>query len=130
MPNKINHASVSPLPIKRDEVKLLNKEDGAEVMFLGIVREIEDGKQILGIDYQCYEEMTEASLQHLEQESNQYFPKHTFFIQHRIGFVAAGEPSVIIAVTAKHSSDAFEICQYLLARIKKEVPIWKHPVFT
>ena len=129
MPNKINHASISPFPIVRSEVKLRNKVDGAEVMFLGIVREVENGKQISGIDYQCYQKMAEASLLRLEHESNQHFPKHSFFIRHRIGFVAAGEPSIIIAVSAKHSSDAFEICQYLLARIKKEMPIWKHPIF-
>jgi molybdopterin synthase catalytic subunit len=56
--------------------------------------------------------------------------RHRVFIQHRLGFVAALEPSLLLRVHTKHSAAAFEICQWYLKEIKTTVPIWKKPVWT
>ena len=54
---------------------------------------------------------------------------HRVFIQHRLGFVAAEQPSIVIRVRTKHSAESFDLCRWYLKEIKTSVPIWKKPVF-
>ena len=54
---------------------------------------------------------------------------HRVVIQHRLGFVAAEQPSIVIRVRTKHSAESFELCHWYLKEIKTRVPIWKKPVF-
>ena len=104
-------------------------EHGASVQFLGIVRDSEDGRKITGIDYQAYPTMVGSTLAQIAADGREKFGEHVLKLHHRTGFVAAAEPSVVIAVMTRHSQAAFEICQYYLRRLKLEVPIWKRPVF-
>ena len=103
-------------------------EEGAEVRFLGVVRGTENTTPIRGIDYSAYEPMALHMMQQLRTEALALFGQHDLRLHHRLGFVAAEEPSIIIAVRTKHSAAAFEICQWYLAAVKKTVPIWKKMV--
>jgi molybdopterin synthase catalytic subunit len=102
-------------------------EEGAEVQFLGAVRGIEDGATIAGIEYSAYLPMAEKMLAELLTRGEAEFGTHRVFIQHRLGFVAAEEPSILIRVQTKHSAAAFDICRWYLKEIKTSVPIWKKP---
>lgn len=104
-------------------------EEGAEVQFLGTVRGIEDGKPITGIEYSVYLTMAELELQKLCKRGQEEQGLHSVSIQHRLGFVAACEPSILIRVKTKHSAEAFEICRWYLKAIKTSVPIWKKPIW-
>ncbi len=104
-------------------------EEGAEASFLGVVRATEDGRRIRGIEYSAYEAMAREMLGQLHSRAFAELGAHRVYVHHRIGFVAAGEPSVIIQVRAKHSSAAFELCQWYLREIKTRTPIWKQPVW-
>lgn len=112
------------------EAPHFESEEGAEVQFLGTVRGTEDGKTILGIDYSVYLPMAEKTLTDLLANGRAQHGPHRIFIQHRLGFVAALEPSLLLRVHTKHSAAAFEICQWYLKEIKTTVPIWKKPVWT
>ena len=103
--------------------------EGAEVQFLGIVRGEEDGRPISGIDYTAYLPMAEKMLSELIERGTRDHGPHRVFIQHRLGFVAKEEPSIIIRVQTKHSAEAFDICRWYLKEIKTSVPIWKRAVF-
>jgi len=104
-------------------------EEGAEVQFVGVVRGSEDGKSILGIEYTAYVPMAERLLVELcERGASEHGP-HQVEIQHRIGFVATNEPSIIIRVKTKHSSQSFDLCRWYLKEVKTSVPIWKKAVF-
>jgi molybdopterin synthase catalytic subunit len=103
--------------------------EGAEVQFLGVVRGEEDGKAITGIDYSAYLPMAEKMLSELAERGAREHGPHRLFIQHRLGFVAAEQPSIVIRVRTKHSAEAFELCRWYLKEIKTCVPIWKKPVF-
>ena len=103
--------------------------EGAEVQFLGTVRGIEDGRPITGIDYSAYLPMAEKMLAELCARGTQDHGLLGVFIQHRLGFVAANDPSIIIRVKTKHSAEAFDLCRWYLKEIKTHVPIWKRPVF-
>jgi len=103
--------------------------DGAEVRFLGTVRDLEDGRVITGIDYSAYLPMAEKMLAELVGQGRRDHGPHEVFIQHRLGFVAAAEPSILIRVRSKHSAESFELCRWYLKEVKTRVPIWKRPVF-
>jgi molybdopterin synthase catalytic subunit len=100
-------------------------EEGAEAQFLGIVRGLEDGKAISGIEYSAYEPMALAMLHKLHEQATAEHGPHALLLQHRLGLVAVGEPSIIIRVRTKHSALSFTLCQWYLAEVKKTVPIWK-----
>ena len=102
---------------------------GASVVFHGVVRELEDGLLISGIDYSCYPSMAKRRLTALVEEARALFGHHGGAITHRVGFVAAGEPAITIKVQTERSDKAFEACRWYLQRIKQEVPIWKKPIF-
>jgi len=105
-------------------------KDGAEVSFLGIVRGIEKGRSIEGIDYSSYGGMELKILGKIAETAIDRFESHEAVILHRLGFVKAGDASILISVSSKHSGTAFEVCRYLLDQIKATAPIWKHPVFS
>lgn len=118
---------LSELPID-DDSPAFEPGKGAEVRFLGVVREMEGDDTIAGIDYTSYLPMAEKILADLIQDGTSGHGPHEVFIQHRLGFVAAAEPSILIRVRTKHSAAAFDLCRWYLQEIKTRVPIWKRPV--
>jgi molybdopterin synthase catalytic subunit len=103
--------------------------EGAEAQFLGVVRGREGERAITGIDYSAYRPMAEKMLRELLELGRRDHGAHRVFIQHRLGFVAAEQPSIVIQVRTKHSAEAFEMCRWYLMEIKTRVPIWKKPVY-
>lgn len=103
--------------------------EGAETQFLGVVRGVEEDRTISGIDYSAYLPMAEKTLQELVERGQREYGPHRVFIQHRLGFVAAEQPSIVIRVRTKHSAESFDLCRWYLKEIKTHVPIWKKPVF-
>ncbi|MEM6279767.1 MAG: molybdenum cofactor biosynthesis protein MoaE [Verrucomicrobiota bacterium] len=104
-------------------------EHGADIRFHGVVRDREEGRPIRGIRYSFYEGMALKELHRIAETMTEEYPDHLVLIHHKIGFVAAGEASILIRVQTAHSAEGFEISREYLARIKKTVPIWKEPVF-
>jgi molybdopterin synthase catalytic subunit len=119
----LNEESIQPA------ASVFEPDEGAEVQFLGVVRGSEDGKAISGIDYSVYLPMAEKMLRELVERGEREHGPHRVFIQHRLGFVAAEQPSIIIKVRTKHSAEAFDLCRWYLKEIKTCVPIWKRAVF-
>ncbi len=103
--------------------------EGAECQFLGTVRGQEDGKVITGIEYTAYQPMADNELEKLCKRGQSEHGPHRVEIQHRVGFVAACEPSILIRVKTKHSAESFDLCRWYLKEIKTSVPIWKKPIF-
>jgi molybdopterin synthase catalytic subunit len=108
---------------------LASGEWGADLAFLGRVRDMEDGRRISGIEYTAYQEMALRELQKIAAAMQEEHGPHPVRIHHCTGFVAAGEPSILIAVGARHSAEAFARCAEYLRRIKATVPVWKRAVF-
>ena len=103
----------------------VDKQDGASVEFLGIVRGEEDGRPISHLEYEAYEPMAERLIAQLIEEANLRWPLHQVSIRHRVGRVGVGEIAVLIGVQAPHREEAFEACRFLIDAIKQDVPIWK-----
>ena len=102
---------------------------GAVVVFWGAVRSIEDGREITGIDYEAHRAMAEHQMKIVAESAADQFEVREIFLRHRIGFVAAGEPSVVVRVTSGHRGAAFAASQWIMDELKRVVPIWKRPVF-
>lgn len=102
---------------------------GADLRFHGVVRDREDGRPIAGIEYTAYRPMADNELEAVVSAMAAEHPEHRVAIHHRIGFVPAGEASLLIRVQTAHSAAAFELCREYLRRIKVSVPVWKKPVF-
>ncbi len=104
-------------------------QDGAVVVFEGIVRNHSRGRATLYLEYEGYEPMAIRKMEELGQEARQRFAMDSIAIIHRLGRLEIGETSVAIAVTAEHRRAAFEACQFAIDRLKQIVPIWKKEYF-
>lgn len=102
---------------------------GADIRFHGAVRDLEDGKKISGIDYSFYGDMALQELNRIGEAMGEKYPDHLALVHHRIGYVPAGEASILIRVQTRHSAEGFEVSREYLRRIKETVPIWKKSVF-
>jgi molybdopterin synthase catalytic subunit len=114
-------------PIDTDAVlrRVASPEAGAVVLFLGTTRRVTDGRETESLDYECFPEMARRKLAELEHEARGRWPLIECTIVHRMGHLAAGEPSVAVAVSTPHRQAAFEAGQWLIDTLKQVVPIWK-----
>ena len=104
-------------------------EDGAVVVFEGIVRNHTRGRRTLYLDYEAYEVMALAQMRSLLAEARGRFPVRDAAIVHRVGRLAIGDTSVAIAVVSTHRAAAFDACRWIIDTLKKTVPIWKKEYF-
>jgi molybdopterin synthase catalytic subunit len=104
-------------------------EDGAIVIFDGIVRNHSRGRRTLYLEYEAYEEMALKQMRALADEALQNFAIRNLALVHRLGRLEIGESSVLIAVVAAHRAPAFDACRWLIDTLKKTVPIWKKEYF-
>jgi molybdopterin synthase catalytic subunit len=102
---------------------------GAIVEFWGVVRDLEDGREIEGIDYEAHGAMAEHQLALIAEKAAARFELRRVVIRHRVGFVAIGEASLFLQVAAAHRAAAFEASKWMVDELKQKVPIWKHPRF-
>jgi molybdopterin synthase catalytic subunit len=102
---------------------------GAVVDFWGVVRGVEDGREIEGIEYEVHRKMAEHQVKRIAEEALEEFALKRMIIHHRIGFIGVGEPSLFVRVTSEHRAAAFRASQWIVDELKKKVPIWKRPRF-
>lgn len=108
---------------------LSRPEDGAIVIFDGIVRNNSRGRCTLYLDYESYESMALEKLRGLAAEVRRRFAIRDAAIVHRLGRIEIGESSVLIAVFSAHRAAAFDACRWLIDALKRTVPIWKKEHF-
>jgi molybdopterin synthase catalytic subunit len=118
-------------PIDAEKIVAAAKagEDGAVVVFDGIVRNNSRGRQTLYLDYEAYEEMAVKQMDGLAREGRTRFNVRQVTIIHRLGRLGIGETSVLIVVASAHRGQAFDACRWLIDTLKKMVPIWKKETF-
>jgi len=128
-----HHASIllTRAPIAAEEIVAAAKrgEDGAVVVFDGIVRNNTRGRRTLHLDYEAYEEMAEKQMEALAGEARAKFAVRHVTMIHRLGRLQVGETSVLIVVASAHRAAAFDACRWLIDTLKKQVPIWKKETF-
>ena len=127
MANVVCEISVTeaPLVVRASDVA----GAGAVIDFWGVVRPIEDGREIEGIDYDAHHAMAEYQLKQIAEQATKRFELKRVIIHHRTGFIAAGEASLFLRVTSPHRREGFQASQWIVDELKKKVPIWKRPAF-
>ena len=118
-------------PISWDRVAYLNRRasrdgGGAVVTFVGVVRADQDGRRVVrALFYEAYPEMAEPLIHRLVNDARARWALEGVQIQHRLGPVEVGHISVVVVVAAQHRAHAYAASQFLIERIKHDVPIWK-----
>jgi molybdopterin synthase catalytic subunit len=98
---------------------------GATSVFLGTVRNVNEGRAVTGIEYTSYSAMAVAELGRIVKEAAERFSTERIVVEHRIGALTLGEVSVAIAVAHERRAPAMDASRYIIEQIKKRVPIWK-----
>lgn len=98
---------------------------GAISIFLGTVRNSNDGRPVSGIDYSAYDAMAVAEMHRIIAEANARFEGVVIVVEHRIGTLQVGDVSVAIACGHPHRGPALDASRYVIEELKKRVPIWK-----
>ncbi len=107
----------------------LDSTAGANLDFRGVVRGLENGRAIAGIDYEAHKTMAQSQLERLAHDAAENFGLRSVLVRHRIGFVAAGDASLVVRLTSAHRGESLKAMMWLIDELKKKVPIWKHPKF-
>ncbi|MBI4640565.1 MAG: molybdenum cofactor biosynthesis protein MoaE [Candidatus Tectomicrobia bacterium] len=118
---------VTDQPISIDEVvrEVVDDPYGGIVTFIGVVRDNSQGKKVLYLEYEAYNEMAEKKMKEIGDEVCQMWGDVKIAMAHRVGHLEIGEASIVIAVATPHRKEAFEACRYAIDRVKQTVPIWK-----
>ncbi|MCP9486141.1 MAG: molybdenum cofactor biosynthesis protein MoaE [Gaiellaceae bacterium MAG52_C11] len=102
---------------------------GAIATFTGTVRDRSRGRSVIRLEYEAYEGMAEQAMAELAAELKSRYELCEVAIHHRTGPVEIGEPSVVIAVSAPHRTDALAACEDAIDTLKQTVPLWKKELY-
>ena len=122
---------ITHLPLDPEQVtgRVRRDSNGAVVTFLGTTRDNFEGKRVLTLEYEAFEEMALKKLEEIRQELKAEFNIEDIAISHRIGRVDIGQISLVVAVSSPHRKEAFFACHKAVDRLKETVPIWKKEVY-
>lgn len=119
----------TPLSVEEVTAVLDDPTDGGLTLFVGRVRDHDDGKGVSGLDYSAHPTALERLRAVCDQVAQEH-PVHGIAAIHRVGHLDIGDIAVIVAAAASHRGQAFDASRALIDTLKAEVPIWKHQVFS
>ena len=114
-----------PIDISAIMERVSRSANGAIVLFVGNVREVNEGRDVSGIEYTAYRSMAERELASIVEEAAALGDANDIAVEHRLGELSVGESSVVVAVGHPHRGRAFEAARYVIEELKRRVPIWK-----
>lgn len=100
--------------------------DGAAILFVGTVRDQNDGRAVSGMRYDAFVEMAEPVLREIAAEAAERTASDRVAVVHRTGELEIGDVSVAIAVSSPHRDQSFDAARYIIEQIKQRLPVWKH----
>ncbi|HPQ08765.1 MAG TPA: molybdenum cofactor biosynthesis protein MoaE [Bacteroidia bacterium] len=122
---------VIPAIIEKDISKHATKLGiGAHVIFLGQVRaDIINDKKVRGIEYSAPVELANKKFEEIKEEAITRFQLSCLHIYHSLGFVEAGQLSLYVLSSSPHRKAALDSLEWIVEKIKKEVPIFGKEIF-
>ncbi len=111
-----------------DEIALLRKDDaqiGAVAIFIGTVRDLNEGAQVNAMTLEHYPGMTEKALQDIIDQAKVRWDLKDALVIHRIGPLRPQDQIVLVAVTSAHRGEAFAACEFIMDYLKTLAPFWK-----
>ena len=121
------HQCLQREPLSADSLiaEVGDTASGGIVVFRGRVRDQNEGRRVVCIDYEAHEAIAEKVLLEIEREAVERFSARACRIVHRLGRVAVGEDGVVVVALAVHRAAAFEAARYAIDELKVRAPIWK-----
>jgi molybdopterin synthase catalytic subunit len=123
------HITEQPLLVEQVQSFIESHEFGAQVIFIGAVRNVTKGKEVKYLEFEAYESMAIKEMNKICQYILAMEGIGRVAIYHRVGRLELGELPVIIGVSSPHRKIAFTACQYAIDTLKETVPIWKREFF-
>jgi len=123
------HLTADPLNAEAIVVSVSSAGCGAVATFIGLVRDYNQGRRVEWLDYEAYPALAVKTFERIGSEAAARWPFVALAIHHRVGRIAIGESSVVIAAASPHRADAFAACRYAIERVKQIAPVWKHEHF-
>ncbi|UJS24145.1 molybdenum cofactor biosynthesis protein MoaE [Thiothrix winogradskyi] len=102
-----------------------NAHSGATAVFVGTMRDFNEGDDVMGMYLEHYPGMTERQLATLVAEAAQRWSLDAALVVHRVGEILPAQPIVLVAVWSAHRAAAFEACRHLMETLKHTAPFWK-----
>lgn len=103
---------------------LVSGEHGAEVAFWGRVRNHNEGRAVVRLEYTSYPELAIKEGRRILEEARTRFGVAAW-AAHRVGTLEVGDAAVVVEVASGHRGEGFEACRWIIDQIKSRVPIWK-----
>lgn len=104
---------------------LLDAGAGGYVSFEGWVRNLNEGRRVLHLEYEAFEQLAVKEGTRIVEAALRRFPVRHARCVHRVGRLNVGEIAVWVGVSAEHRGEAFEACRFIIDEVKHRVPIWK-----
>ncbi|CAN5235807.1 molybdenum cofactor biosynthesis protein MoaE [soil metagenome] len=129
-PAAVRLVAIRDTPLDPVEVlgALSDVSAGGVTLFVGAVRDQDQGKQVAGLEYSAHPSAMDRLREVCEAVASRY-DVHGVAAVHRVGRLELGDAAVIVATSAGHRAEAFEASRALIDELKATVPIWKHQIF-
>jgi molybdopterin synthase catalytic subunit len=114
-----------PIDVAALLAEVQDTSNGATLVFLGHVREVNDGRAVTGIEYSAYGEMAGRELAAIGAECASEFGIAHLIVEHRLGMLGLGEASIAIVVAHAHRAAAYEASRFVIEQVKRRLPVWK-----
>ncbi|MFN8572500.1 MAG: molybdenum cofactor biosynthesis protein MoaE [Gemmatimonadaceae bacterium] len=114
-----------PIDVAQLIKSVAGAECGATSVFIGVVRDENEGRPVTGIEYSAYREMALKELSRIVEEAAFRFGTTRIAVEHRLGYLTVGEASVAIAVGDPHRAPTLDATRHIIEELKRRVPIWK-----
>lgn len=108
------------------KARVQNPKAGGFVVFEGWIRDHNEGKDVLSLEYSAYEPMAIREGEKIIAEALQKFQILDAHVIHNLGHLQIGDIAVWVGVSAVHRGTAFDACEYIIDELKVRVPIWKN----
>jgi molybdopterin synthase catalytic subunit len=116
-----------PIDVRVLERRVAGKRNGAVLTFVGQARNVSRGREVAYLEYDAYVPMAQKMLERIASEARERWGVDVA-LEHRVGRIELGEPSVAVCVGSPHREEAFQAGRYCIDTLKQEVPIWKKEV--
>ena len=114
-----------PIDVAALTAEVAAGSNGATILFIGTVRDVNDGRAVTGMEYSAYRGMAEREMTDIAREASEQFDTSAIVVEHRLGSLELGDASVVIAVAHPHRGAAYAASRYVIEQLKRRVPIWK-----
>lgn len=102
-----------------------NTRSGATAVFVGTMRDFNEGDDVTGMFLEHYPGMTQRQLTELTQQAMEKWSLDAALVVHRVGELTPAEPIVLVAVWSAHRAAAFAACREIMETLKHAAPFWK-----